>query len=314
MKRTILTLFVAMLAIVFAKAQQIALVTKDGVTTLHRTLQGAIDGASHGSVIYLPGGGFPISEDVKITKRISIIGIGHKVKGENADGHTTITGDLYFNGGSSGSSVMGCYIAGEVKIGSDEAVHDILVRYCNLSAVRVLDETCTGTVVNQNYIRSASYFGDSEATFTNNVALSIHSLNNGFISNCVFLTPISYAIYECESCSITDNVFHSRYKCYNSQFDGNMVKVEPSQDDDNLVVYDGSWEDLFVDYSGISPNSDFHFKGEYAQYNGQIGIYGGSSFSDGQLPPVPFIIEKSIPEQTDASGKLNIKIRVKAGE
>ena len=37
-------------------------------------------------------------------------------------------------------------------------------------------------------------------------------------------------------------------------------------------------------------------------------------FNEDQLAPVPYIISKDIPQQTDAAGKLNIKIRVKAGD
>lgn len=84
MKRLFI-LFVAVLAVTGAKAQQIAVVSEDGLTSVYNTLQKAIEGASDGSVVYLPGGGFPIPDSVKITKRLSIIGIGHKVKGENAD-------------------------------------------------------------------------------------------------------------------------------------------------------------------------------------------------------------------------------------
>ena len=32
------------------------------------------------------------------------------------------------------------------------------------------------------------------------------------------------------------------------------------------------------------------------------------------MAPLPYIVAKDIPEQTDAEGKLNIKIRVKASE
>jgi len=45
-----------------------------------------------------------------------------------------------------------------------------------------------------------------------------------------------------------------------------------------------------------------------------VGIYSGTGFNDDQLAPVPYIIGKRIPEQTDASGQLLIQIRVKAGE
>ena len=75
-----------------------------------------------------------------------------------------------------------------------------------------------------------------------------------------------------------------------------------------------SWNDIFVNNKGITPASDYHFKGDYQKYNSVCGIYAGTGFSDTALPPVPYIVSSEIPEQTDANGKLNIKIRVRAGE
>ena len=40
----------------------------------------------------------------------------------------------------------------------------------------------------------------------------------------------------------------------------------------------------------------------------------GEAISDKQLAPVPYIVAKHVDEQTDAQGKLSIKVRVKAGD
>ena len=85
MKKIIFTLFLAIMATTGLYAQQISVVSSGGTTSLYRTLQEAIEGAEPGSVIYLPGGGFPISDDVKITKKLTIIGIGHYIKSGNID-------------------------------------------------------------------------------------------------------------------------------------------------------------------------------------------------------------------------------------
>ena len=311
MKTKIFSVLIVLMTTVAVQAQQIAVVSSNGTTTIHRTLEAAITAATANSVIYLPGGGFSISDEVKITNKITIIGIGHKVRGENADGYTTITGNLYFNEGSSGSAVMGCYITGNIYIGDDnKTVNDILVRYCNLNQVRVQNSTCTGTVVNQNYIRGISYFSGSEATCTNNVAYSFSHMTNGVISYNV----ITGAVSSINSSSITDNVIYNPGNSIGEDclIAGNMCLG--SWGDDPISISGSSWSVVFVKYKGISPFSDFHFIEDYQQYEGSCGIYAGSGFSDGQLPPAPFIVEKSIPEQTDASGNLNIRIRVKAGE
>ena len=83
---------------------------------------------------------------------------------------------------------------------------------------------------------------------------------------------------------------------------------------DNKKLISVSWDLVFANYLGITPASDFHFSEAYNSYTGVCGIYAGGGFSDGQLPPVPYIVAKQIPEQTDAEGKLNIKVRVNAGK
>jgi hypothetical protein len=322
MKKVLIPLFVALMTTVVVQAQQIAVVTKDGATTLHRTLQDAIEASSGGSVIYLPGGGFPISDEVIIDKRITIVGIGHKVKGENADGYTTINGNLQFGENSDKSAVMGCYITGNVSIGVDgKQVNDILVRYCNLSSVRINNSNCHGTEINQNYIRTTSWLSGASATFSNNILYCICEMYDGTIKNNVVTGSYShgstyntYALDNCKNCSITDNVILTKYSAHNGsdcQISGNMSN---SNWGESSIKIEDSWSNVFENNAGANSSSSYHFKEAYKQYETQCGIYGGTGFSDGQLPPAPFIVEKSIPEQTDASGNLNIRIRVKAGE
>ena len=130
MKKLFLTLIMAVFTTELLQAQQISVVSSGGATTLYQNLKDAIEGADDGSVIYLPGGGFPIADEVKITKKLTIIGIGHKSNNDNVDGITTISGNLYFIEGSSGSAVMGCYLTGGVYIGDGNiSVNNILIRY-----------------------------------------------------------------------------------------------------------------------------------------------------------------------------------------
>ena len=332
MKQKIFSLFVGLLATVAIQAQQIAVVSGGGATSVYQTLADAIEGAAPGSTIYLPGGGFQISDDVKIEKMLSIIGIGHKAVSENADGNTVISGNLFFNEGSSNSAIMGCYISGNINVGNDgSSVNNILIKYCNLNAVEVQNNTCTGTMVSQNYIRGISHFNEASCLFTNNIAHSTYNLDGGTIVNNIFTGyygSYSYYVYQwtdgyamafCDNCSIKNNVIldwaNNPCNGSNNNTTGNMAKGRFC--DDPINMGDIDWNNVFVNYNNrtISPASNFHFKCEYQQYEDEVGIYGGTEpFNDSALPPVPYIVSKVIPEQTDASGKLNIKIRVKAGE
>lgn len=315
MKKLFLTFVFAIVATLAAMAQQISVVSTTGATTLYRTLQEAIEGADPGSVIYLPGGGFSISDDVKITKKLTIIGIGHKSNNDNVDGITTISGSLWFNGGSSGSAVLGCYITGNINIGDGEAtVADMLIRYCNVSSVQVKNRTCLGTIINQNYIRSGSNFSNCSCTFSNNITGHVHNMNDGIICNNVFIQNNGYfTFWDVNNATIRDNVFivwQGTNECREISAFHNMFIG--SEWGDCINLSDVNWSDIFIKNNGIVPTSNYHFKESYKQYEGLYGIYSGSGFNDNQLAPVPYIVAKHVDEQTDASGKLNVKIRVKA--
>ena len=326
MKSFFICMSVALLATVTVKAQQIAVVT-DNTTKMCQTLKDAIEASSDGSVIYLPGGGFQISDEVKITKRLTIIGIGHNSNGENADGNTTIAGNLWFAKGSDNSAVIGCNISGNISIGDEgEVVKNLLIRFCNINSVQVKNSECTGTIVNQSYVRGDSDFGNSEVKLLNNVIGRILNIATGEITNnvCCFGSwgaarygQYNPSLVNVNNSTIKGNVFRGESLYFSvgsfctvreNYFVGSSVGDAP-------VVIDGGEGDVFVNYNGwsVSPVSNFHFKNDYKQYESQVGIYAGTGFDDNAQPPVPYIIEKKVDTQTDASGILNIKIRVKAG-
>ena len=305
-RRYITTAIVTIMCTVMASAQKIAVVSAEGTTTVYQTLQQVIENAVDGDVIYLPGGGFQISDDVKITKKVSIVGIGHKAKSENSDGNTVISGNLYFQGNSTGSSVMGCYISGNVNIGA--AVHNIVMKYCNLNAVSISGGS-TGTVVNQCYLRGTSGFGSASATLTNNVINSVSGLNGGIVKNNVIKSSSSFT-----NCSISQNIFFSSQSTGSGCVYSDNMGISDIGDNP-INVSEIGWEALFKKYNNgnVTPASNFHFTDDYIATYRRIGLDGGTGFDDSGQPPLPFIMAKTIAGQTDASENLNIKIRVQPG-
>lgn len=318
MKKVVLSL-VLMIAAVTVSAQQIAVVSSNGTTTMCQTFEDAISKASSNSVIYLPAGGFQISDDVKITRKVTIVGVTHKANSDNAEGNTIISGNLHFNGGSSNSAVMGCYISGSVNIGYDDTeVNNILVKYCNVNAVNVKSNKCSGTKVNQNYIRSTCSLGYAEVMFTNNVMGFIFYMTGGQISNNIIFYTASWTFYAVNNATISNNIiidWDGTNSCNNCLINNNMF-LNTVFGDDCINLGINGWDGVFKKNLGITPASDFEFIGDYAQYNGKVGIYckddGGTGFSDGCMPPVPYVSVKRIDEQTDAAGKLNVTLRVKS--
>lgn len=326
MKKKIITLLVALMATVASvHAQQISVVAPNGATTLYRTLPDAIKGATAGSVVYLPGGGFSIPDSVKITKKLTIIGIGHKAKNDNVDGNTIINGNLWFNEGSSGSAVMGCYLTGRVIIGENGIVDNVLVKLCFLNGVDVRNSNCVETVVNQNYVVDQLRMGNSDVIIKNNIVRftnvgygpCIVDVGSGVIQHNMLLHGTHSLINV--NATVTNNVITASDGLSNWSStiisSGNMGTIALGED--AIVIQpEKGWDDVFVNYNGgaVSTASNFHFKDEYKEYENQVGIYAGDGFSDGALPPVPYIVAKKIDDKTDAAGKLNIKVRVKASE
>lgn len=338
MKKFIFSLCVALLMTISSSAQQISVVSPSGTTTLYRTLQESIENATDGSVIYLPGGGFQISDEVKITnKKLTIIGIGHYVNSGNADGITTISGNLFFNEGSSGSAVIGCYVTGNVYIGEGGAsVNDVLIRQCNLNSVQVTNSSCVDTEVNQNYVRNTSSFNGANGKVSNNIMHSLNGVVGGVISNNILTSRYSYSSYygatgrlNYQYCAIGANnsflsnnilinfrgggIYDTPHDGSNCQVSNNMLKGDWGES--SINIGDVDWNNVFTNFNGgaISLASDFHFKDDYKQYENQMGIYGGTGFNN-QVTSVPYIIYKDVPTETDAQGMLKVMIRVKANQ
>lgn len=328
MNKRLLFLAAVMLLAVTGYAQQIAVVASNGTTHVKQTLEEAINAATDGCVIYLPGGGFSISDDVKIVHRVTIVGIGHTARNsDNADGATIINGNLFFNVGSSGSTVMGCYVSGNVKIGEDGVVDNMLVKLCNVNCVQILNGGCSGTIANQNYIRDCyDGEGSSDNTISNNVIWRIEDIGSGTIKNNLICNTHSgswsyynFSMYNVNNSIIdaniirhTSHLFHDGSNC---QVINNLY-MNGTWGDDPVVIEQTDENLIFKNVNGwaVSPNSDFHFTDDYLSYESKVGIYAGTGFSTTNLPPVPYIVAKRIATETDADGKLNVQIRVSAGE
>lgn len=277
MKRFLISWCFALLAMVMVDAQQIAVVSTSGVTNVYQTLAEAIEGAESGSVIYLPGGSFPISDDVKITKKLNIIGIGHDAQSDNADGRTLISGNLCYESGSDGSFVMGCYVTGNVNVGTAEIpVHHIQVKYCNLNSIQVNHPDCYDTRVNQNYIRNTSNCNYAIVNFTNNIMHSLFQVGGGNICYNIFVSKYyvngekALPLFRINNAVINYNVFLDRWQTHegnNCQATGNMVTGNGWGD--RCVNLHANWGDVFINHAGITPVSNYHFKEAFKEYEGK---------------------------------------------
>ncbi len=328
MKRKVF-FFVAMVMGMAAWAQNIAVVSPSNSTNIYNTLDEAITKADPGSTIYLPGGGFAISNATTIDKKLTIMGVSHRGDTDNVDGATIISGKLQFVGGSSGSAVVGVYVTGNIDVGtSDAAVENFTLRYCNVYYISVHNSGCVGMVVNQCYLRSNSYFGNCNVRIENCITNVLIDINGGTINHNVITRSsghdcsYSKSLLNVSSSSITNNIIlswgngHSGGDCYIS----NNCIGTGSWGENPVVAPEGTnlWDDVFGEghHKGVTIASDYHVIASWAKGAASdgtdIGIYGGSSFSDKALAPIPRIVSKSVDEQSDASGKLTVKVTVKS--
>ncbi|MBR5687711.1 MAG: hypothetical protein IKX36_07115 [Prevotella sp.] len=336
MKRKLLMAVVAMMNMT-AWAQNIAVVNQSNTTTICQTLDEAISKATSGSVIYLPGGGFQIKDETKIDKKVTIMGVSHRGDTDNVDGATIISGNLNFDKGSSGSAVLGVYVSGNINVGTaTDSVLNLTVRYCNVGSIQVKHKQSSGMVVNQCYLRDLCNFGNCNVRLENNIISSANSINGGIINHNV-VTDAGNSVYHSTSMSyyyshhplnsvsnstITNNFFldiSGGNSVSNCQIFSNCIGVNSWGDDQSPIVLDEgeTFNDVFYAHKGVKISSDYRIKEKKNNFIGidhtYIGIEGGDTgFDPNSLAPIPRIVSKKVDEQTDGSGKLNVKITVKS--
>ena len=219
---------------------------------------------------------------------------------------------------------MGCYVTGRVYIGNDgNQVDDVLIRHNFLNdGVEVRNNKCLGTSINQNYCKGATFNGAS-GTVSNNIITWIYNLDNGYILNNITTSyNTSTGTYcpfpTCDQTTITNNIVLATYNTSgphsgsNCIILGNMSKKDWGDEFINVGTVD--WNTVFVKNNGVNTTSDYHFTQEYSQYEGKVGVYADGANFDKQLAPVPYIVAKRVDSETESSGQLNVKIRVKAGQ
>jgi hypothetical protein len=293
------------------------------------TLDEAIKGAEAGSIIYMPGGGFVVTDSAKINKKLTIMGVSHRGDTDNVDGATIISGNLNFVGGSSGSAVIGAYVNGNVNVGEkDNAVTNFTMRYCFVNSVQVGNSGCSGMDINQCFIKNASNYGGCNVHITNCIFPYLREINGGVIdhniitSNTTFGTGNYRTLYNVSSTTITNNVLLDSWNviqngegCFISH---NSIGAK-SWGDNSIVLPEGKkFNDVFVSNKGVSFTSDYNLStawGKGAALDGtDIGVSGGTTGfkNKGAVAPIPRIVSKKVAESTDGSGKLLIEVTVKA--
>lgn len=325
---------VALFATLTTSAQNIAVVSPSNSTKIYMTLDEAIAEAESGSIIYMPGGGFQVTDNAKIDKPLTIMGVSHRGDTDNVDGATIISGNLSFIEGSSKSAVIGVYVSGNINIGtSEDSVTNFTMRYCNVNSIQVKNSHSSAMKINQCYMRNNSDFGYCNVKLENNIMHSVKQIEGGVIDHNIITENTSvyvgdwdynyknYAMAFVVSSNITNNFIlngsyiHRGDNCYASN---NCVGTGSWGDNPAVLPENTTWENVFKANKGVTIASDYRLTDTWAGSTDpdltSIGIYGGgTNFKDqNAVAPIPRIVSKRVDEQTDGSGKLSIEVTVKA--
>ena len=210
MKKIIILPFLFLGLISWGQAQFV--VQNGAKTEVYNNINTAITNAAAGDTLYLPGGGFTIS-NTTITKTLHWVGHGHYPDSTLATYPSRITNALTFTGACDNSSFEGILFTSNLTFGSsDDEAENIQMKRCrvigNLSLRAVtggnpslnfqISECVLQTIYANNgsncLVENTQVFGTVERFY---VSSFVH--NN-------FNIHASYPFAYCKSCLFTDNV------------------------------------------------------------------------------------------------------------
>jgi len=338
-------LMLATTTVILNAQTSIILQSKENATMFNK-FSDALTDAKQGDIIYLSGGSFNIG-NVIIDKKLTIIGAGHYPSHTQATGLTFLSGNITLITGADTTMLQGFYLSGDVRLGStaqNQRVNHVNLIRCNVNSIwlshnsQASSDNSLSQFINiqENVIR-----GDLGGGFVQQIAISkniidggVYNFNGGVVfSNNIFLrhpNPWSPLILNIRSGLFRNNIFispgsymdgdNSGSGFYNNLFSGAFTIPAGLHGSGNIVSKPRA--DIFVQQTGnvFSYDHNYRLKPESGGIGTgndgfDIGIYGTPvPFKDGAVPYTPHTTTQSISSESDASGKINININVKAQE
>ncbi len=321
-----LIFFLAVLFSYSSYSQAVFVVQNATHSSVHQTLDSALYYAVDNDYVYLPGGNFNVG-NIKISKKLNIIGAGHYPDSTQATGATSFTGNVYFKTGANGSTLQGVYLNGDIFMGdscSTGNVSNILISRCNINKIFLTYSTSTSTncgaqniFVKECVIRSNIRGANTQnVIFENNIIAgglgnfdgNAHFKNNVFMktsstSTAAFGNQILFYVY---NCTFENNIFKQSsstsayFASYTSDnlFNNNVFGFSScftAAGNCNNCLYNANFTNQFVEVSGTAFEYTYNFHlsdtaiAIGAGTNGtDCGIYGGDNpYKDGAVPINP---------------------------
>lgn len=330
MKKILLMLVVlfAMSANIFADGLTATLQQGDTMTPYYgvNAFQEAYAAAQDGAIITLSSGKF--NDVSNISKQITVIG-AYAFDANSPE--TTFLGTL--NVAANNVKIEGIYVTGSAILGGSSSfqTHNCTLRKCWIKTTLKSSNKHYNTLIDQCVVNEESAMANSNNYCIKNS--TIHHFygkntenNIAYISNCVIYTMyrstggntytlfLPYAIYK-------NNII--RYRDTNSTVNGFFNGESPREYYNNVIL---GYTDLNFHNGCVNEGNKIgdmsildYGKCQYPAHpidaplgsdGTVVGPYGGTGFSE--YPAIPRIISKSIDSNSNAEGKINVKITVKA--
>jgi hypothetical protein len=343
MKKIIFIILISLLSLNVSHAQLTIALHHNGQSSFFASFDSLKAHLQTGDTIYFPGGGVNIG-DWHIDKTVCVFGVGHNPDSTVATGRTYLTGNIYLKTGADNSFFQGLYLTGSIVFGtnsSDQEVHNITISRCNFVTLNLSFDGSTTTASSYISIRENIIHGGVNGGYANNVTITNNIIqgNIGYFNNLLFTNNIQmngycgggpYA-YINNSTFQNNIIITTYYSCSggyfesgcNSNYFANNIFSWGYGFPDGSSTGNGNWtgtdiSTVLVSQSGLSFDyaQDYHLQSP-SSYIGtdliQVGIYGGNfPFKTGSVPQNPHVISKTIQQNTDNSGNLNINVKVKA--
>lgn len=315
-------------------AQKTIAVQSNGTAAFYTEWAKAWQNTQAGDTIYLPAGTFNTGT-ILIDKPITIIGVGHDAAYVHDGLFSHLNGEICLLNGADGTMLHGFQMA-KFRIGSNadnETVKNITISRCRCTGDFTLGtttnpSTASQITVDECVLERIDGKNAKHVFFTKNILSgSISNFNqNVSFNNNVFLYN-SYTLWDISNALFRNNIFRYnsypfRNTCENNLLENNILvanlTINPQADLNtwNNNYFNQALDDIFVNFAA----GDYHLKptsvGVGAGTDGfDIGIYGTAiPYKEGAVPFTPRIVEETVSKQTDAEGKINIKVKVEAQE
>lgn len=277
-----------------------------GVSTDFTNLQAAIDGAANGDILYVQQSATSYG-DITINKELTIVGRSH-----SDSGYKTEIGYIYFDAGSSNTTLKGLKIAAIYESGNASTITDLAFfdNYITIfslgntdtfnnvliqgnqfySTFRIYDNTSNVLISNNLFSSSSlSFTMTSTLLFSNNImsyyaGVSISNSTTGLlnISNCIFISnygtnPATVALNPGSGTIQVDN-------CVTYSYDaaGTYVFATGAGITINANVQENT-DPLFTNVSITAPSIASPYNGLLDPANDDLTLQAGSPVTDAGL-------------------------------